>query len=66
MAHLIDELVDSVESDIDELNSFNASDEQLEAIARRDHYKCYSLGMSLNEYLYMISPKYRFRLNNLR
>lgn len=56
---------ESVWSDLQELDSFVPTKDQLKAIKERNRSKCVDLGITLNQYLYMISPKYRFKLCNL-
>ena len=47
---------------IESIDSFVPTTEQLKAIECRDYLKAISLGVTFDQYMAIISPKYRARL----
>lgn len=55
----------SIEESIASIDSFKPNKEQLEAINSRDYIKATSVGVTFDQYMALVSPKYRAKLASL-
>lgn len=57
--------METIRDILDNMDKFVPTDEQLSAIQNRNYAQASDLGVTLDQYLYYVSPKYRWKLSFL-